>query len=101
MNDLFSQTYIWQNKFPYWAPILFVDKKDGKLKMCIDYYALNKITIKKTILYFTLMIYWINSMGPNTLIELISNQGIINLTLQMKTLKRHLGEPIMACMSSQ
>jgi hypothetical protein len=26
--------------------ILFIDKKDGKLKMCIDYYALNKIKIK-------------------------------------------------------
>ncbi len=28
------------------AQILFVDKKDDKLKMCIDYHALNKITIK-------------------------------------------------------
>jgi hypothetical protein len=28
------------------APILFVDKKDNKLKMCIDYHAFNKIMIK-------------------------------------------------------
>jgi hypothetical protein len=26
--------------------ILFIDKKDGELKMCIDYYALNKIKVK-------------------------------------------------------
>jgi hypothetical protein len=33
---------------------LFVDKKDGKLRMCIDYLALNKITIKNN--YFMLHI---------------------------------------------
>jgi hypothetical protein len=30
---------------PYGAPILFAKKKDGKLRMCIDYRALNKNTV--------------------------------------------------------
>ena len=30
----------------YGAPIIFTDKKDGGLRMCIDYRALNKLTIK-------------------------------------------------------
>jgi hypothetical protein len=38
--------YIRPNKSPYGLPILFMDKKDNKLHMCIDYHALNKITIK-------------------------------------------------------
>jgi hypothetical protein len=38
--------YIKLNKSPYGSPILFMDKKDEKLHMCIDYHALNKITIK-------------------------------------------------------
>jgi hypothetical protein len=44
MTSSINQGYILQSKSPYGAPILFVDEKDGKLKMCINYRALNKIT---------------------------------------------------------
>jgi len=61
-----------------------MDKKDGKLKMCIDHHALNKIMIKKIILYPTLTICCIDSMGQNTLIKLISSQGIIKFASWMR-----------------
>ncbi|GKD20861.1 hypothetical protein Tco_1222564 [Tanacetum coccineum] len=38
--------YIRPLKAPYGAPVLFQRKKDGSLWMCIDYRALNKVTIK-------------------------------------------------------
>lgn len=46
LKELLAQGYIRPSKSPYGAPILFVTKKDGSLRMCIDYRALNKITIK-------------------------------------------------------
>jgi len=33
---------------PWGAPILFVRKKNGTWRLCIDYRELNKITIKNT-----------------------------------------------------
>jgi hypothetical protein len=47
LNELLERGYIRQNKSPFGAPVLFISKKDGKFRMCIDYRALNKITIKK------------------------------------------------------
>ena len=45
-NDLLSTGYIRPNKSRYGVLVLFVDKKDGKLCICINYRALNKMTIK-------------------------------------------------------
>ena len=38
------------SKSPYGALVLFADKRDGKLYICIDYRALNKVTIKNNYL---------------------------------------------------
>ena len=46
LADLTEHGFIQPSKSPYGAPILFVKKKNGKLRMCIDYRALNLITIK-------------------------------------------------------
>ena len=46
LQVLLDSGFIHPSKVPYGAPVLFQKKKDSSLLMCIDYRALNKITIK-------------------------------------------------------
>jgi hypothetical protein len=44
--ELQQKGYICPSSSPWGAPILFVTKKDGSMRMCIDYRSLNEVTIK-------------------------------------------------------
>ncbi|XP_050387928.1 uncharacterized protein LOC126804551 [Argentina anserina] len=46
LKELLDAGFIRPSKAPFGAPVLFQKKKDGSLRMCIDYRALNKVTVK-------------------------------------------------------
>ena len=48
LAELVEAGYVEPSKSPFGAPVLFVHKKDGGERMCIDYRALNKLTIKNS-----------------------------------------------------
>lgn len=46
LTELIEKGLIQPSKSPWGAPVLFVPKADGGQRMCIDYRALNKATVK-------------------------------------------------------
>ncbi|KAL0447298.1 UNVERIFIED_CONTAM: Transposon Ty3-I Gag-Pol polyprotein, partial [Sesamum latifolium] len=46
LEELLDKGFIRPSISPWGAPVLFVKKKDGSMRLCIDYRQLNRITIK-------------------------------------------------------
>jgi hypothetical protein len=44
--ELQAKGFIRPNSSPWGAPVLFVEKKDGTQRMCVDYESLNEVSIK-------------------------------------------------------
>jgi hypothetical protein len=60
IDELLEKGYIRPSTSPWAAPVLFVEKKDGTKRMCIDYRALNEATVKNKYPYPKLKTYLIN-----------------------------------------
>jgi hypothetical protein len=45
IEELLSKGFIRPSSSPWGAPTLFIDKKDGSMRLCINYRSLNEVTI--------------------------------------------------------
>ena len=46
LQELLDKGFIRPSVSPWGEPVLFLKKKDGTLRMCIDYWQINKVTMK-------------------------------------------------------
>ena len=46
LDELLEKGYVRPSVSPWGAPVLFVKKKDGSMRLCIDYRELNHVTVK-------------------------------------------------------
>jgi hypothetical protein len=46
LQELLDKGYIHPSASPWGAPVIFVPKKDGMQRMCVNYCSLNEVTIK-------------------------------------------------------
>ncbi|MCI73673.1 RNA-directed DNA polymerase (Reverse transcriptase), partial [Trifolium medium] len=46
LEELLEKRFVRPSVLPWGEPILLVKKKDGSMRLCIDYRQLNKVTIK-------------------------------------------------------
>ncbi|KAG8503648.1 hypothetical protein CXB51_001631 [Gossypium anomalum] len=46
LQELIDKGFVRPSSSPWGAPVLFVKKKDGSMRLCIDYRQLNKVTVK-------------------------------------------------------
>jgi len=78
IDENLAKNFICHSKSPAGAPILFVKKKDGSLRMCVDYRGLNKVT-KKNRYPLPLISGLLEQLGRARIFTKIDLRGAYNL----------------------
>jgi hypothetical protein len=99
IKELLEKWFIHPSSSPWGATVIFVPKKDGTQMLCVDYLALNEVTIRTSTCYPGLMICSINSIVHVCSLRLIFDQDTISWKSEGATNRRLHSFRGMVCMS--
>ncbi|GJY56508.1 putative reverse transcriptase domain-containing protein [Tanacetum coccineum] len=99
LQELLEKGFIRPSSSPWGAPVLFVKKKDGSFRMCIDYRELNKLTNPRSIPDYEDETYLISCKVLVFIRRLICGLVIINFAYARKTFQLQHLELVMDTMS--
>ncbi|GJX01552.1 putative reverse transcriptase domain-containing protein [Tanacetum coccineum] len=100
LQELSDKGFIRPSSSPWGAPILFVKKKDGSFRMCIDYRELNKLTMKNRYPLPRIDDLFDQLQGSNIYSKIDLRSGYHQLRVKNKTFQRRHSKLGMAITSS-
>jgi hypothetical protein len=86
---------------PWAALVLFVEKKDGTKRMCIDYRSLNEVTIKNKYPLPRIEDLFNQLRGASVFSKIDMRSGYHELRIDLRIYRRQHSSPSMDCMSSR
>jgi hypothetical protein len=93
LQELLDKGYIRPSSSPWGSPALFVKKKDGNLRMCVDYRPLNAGTIKNKYLLPCIDVLFYQLAGAKVFPRSIFDRAIIKLRFERVTSRRRPSPP--------
>ena len=100
LQDLLSKGFTRPSVSPWGAPVLFVKKKDGTIRICIDYTHLKKVKVKNKYPVQRIDDLFDQLLGASLFSKIYLRSGYHQLNLGHQISLRHIFGPGMGIMSS-
>ncbi|KAL0411198.1 UNVERIFIED_CONTAM: Transposon Ty3-G Gag-Pol polyprotein [Sesamum latifolium] len=100
LEELLEKGFIQPSTSPWGAPVLFVKKKDGSMRLCVDYRQLNRVTVKNKYPLPRIDDLLDQLKGATTFSKIDLRSGYWQLRIAEKTSQKQLFVLVMVTMSS-
>jgi hypothetical protein len=88
LNELLNKGYIRPSSSPWCCPALFVKKKDQSLRLCVDYWYLNVVTVKNKYLLPHIDILFDQLAGAKVFSKVDLRSGYHKIKIRLKDISK-------------